>query len=124
MSFCTVINCMDGRTQLPVNEFLRQKYNVDHVDTITEPGPVRILSDGNNSTLAESILKRVDISITKHKSIAIGIVAHYDCAGNPLEKSEQMNQLNSAIEYLKEKYPKTEIIGLWVDSEWKTEQVL
>jgi len=123
MSFCTVINCMDGRTQLPVIEYLRQKYNVDYVDTITEPGPVRVLADEQNSTLAESILKRVNISINKHKSDAIGIVAHHDCAGNPIEKSKQMKQLKSAIDFMKGKYPSADIIGLWVDSDWKVEQV-
>lgn len=35
MSFYTVINCMDGRTQLSENEFLRNKFGVDYVDTIT-----------------------------------------------------------------------------------------
>jgi len=41
MSFCTAINCMDGRTQLPVNEFMRRKLGVAYVDTITEAGSVR-----------------------------------------------------------------------------------
>jgi len=123
MSFCTVINCMDGRTQIPVNEYLRRKFSVKYVDTITEAGPVRILSDKNNSSLAESILKRVDISINKHKSAAVALVAHHDCAGNPVEKDKQTKQLRVAIELLKDNYPDTEILGLWVNSDWNVEQV-
>ena len=65
MSFCTVINCMDGRVQLPVNEYLRRELSVEYVDTITEAGPVRILAREQQSALADSILARVDISINK-----------------------------------------------------------
>ena len=123
MSFCTAINCMDGRTQLPVNDFLRNKFSVDYVDTITEAGPVRILAEEQDSFLTESILKRNDISIHKHKSIAIAIVAHYDCTGNPVDKDRQLIQLESATRFIKEKYPEIEILGLWINSDWKTEQI-
>jgi len=114
---------MDGRTQLPVNEFLRAKCHVDYVDTITEAGPVRILAEDNYSLLAESIRNRIDISINKHKSEVIALVAHYDCAGNPVDKTRQLEHLQSAIQWLKEKYPAAEILGLWVDSEWKVEYI-
>ena len=123
MSFCTVINCMDGRTQLPANEFLRNKFNVNYIDTITEPGPARILAEGQNSILAESILKRIDISINKHESIAIAIVTHHDCAGNPVDKNQQLIQLDSATKFMKEKYPNTEVLGLWINSDWEVEQI-
>ena len=39
MSFCTAINCMDGRVQLPVIRFLQERFKVDYVDVISEPGP-------------------------------------------------------------------------------------
>lgn len=41
MKFAAAINCMDGRTQVPVIEFLKNKYGVDYVDMITEPDPTR-----------------------------------------------------------------------------------
>ena len=75
MSFCTVINCMDGRVQLPVIEYLKNKFEADFVDTITEAGPVAILAEKKDSELADSILKRVDISVNKHKSVGIAVVA-------------------------------------------------
>lgn len=43
MSFCTVINCIDGRVQMPVNQYMQQRFKVKYVDTITEPGPNLIL---------------------------------------------------------------------------------
>ena len=123
MSFCTAINCMDGRIQVPVNEYLRKELFVDYVDTITEAGPVRILAEEQQSALADSILARVDISIKKHKSKAIAVVAHFDCAGNPVEEDVQLEQLESAIEFFNDEYPDVKISGLWVDSDWKVRKI-
>ena len=92
MSFCTVINCMDGRTQIPVNNYMIGLLDVDYVDTITEPGPVKILSELQDSDLARSILSRVDISTNKHGSKCIALIAHHDCAGNPLAEEQQKEQ--------------------------------
>jgi hypothetical protein len=107
---------MDGRTQLPVIEFLKAKYGVGYVDAVTEPGPVRILAEQNNSPQADSIISRVDISVNKHKSVAVAIIAHCDCAGNPADEPEQKQQLALAIRFLKEKYPHLPVVGLWLDS--------
>lgn len=123
MSFCTAINCMDGRTQLPVNEYLREQLNVDYVDTITEAGPVLILAEQQDSEAAKSIIKRVNISVNKHGSKSIAIVAHHDCAGNPTDKDKQLNQLKTATQWLAGKYPDVKVLGLWVDSNWETRVV-
>ena len=118
MSFCTAINCMDGRTQLPVNEYLRRQLDVDYVDTITEAGPVRILAEQQDSQTAKSILERINISVNKHGSKTIAIVAHHDCAGNPVDKDKQLSQLKTATQWLSRKYPDVKVIGLWVDLNW------
>jgi len=114
---------MDGRTQLPANEYLRRVLSVDYVDTITEAGPVRILAEEQQSALADSILARVDISVNKHKSKAIAVVAHYDCIGNHLSKNEQIEQLKKAIMWLGQKYPNLIILGLWIDSSWDVQRI-
>ena len=114
---------MDGRTQLPVNEYLREQLNVDYVDTITEAGPVLILAEQQDSEAAKSIIKRVNISVNKHGSKSIAIVAHHDCAGNPTDKDEQLNQLKTATQWLAGKYPDVKVLGLWVDSNWETRVV-
>ena len=44
MSFYTAINCMDGRIQESVTNYIKKKYNVLFVDMITSAGPVKILS--------------------------------------------------------------------------------
>jgi hypothetical protein len=48
-NFVTAINCIDGRTQLPVINFAQKKYGIDYVDMVTEPGPIKILTENKNS---------------------------------------------------------------------------
>ena len=125
MSFCTVVNCIDGRVQLPVITFLKKRFNAKYVDNITEPGPVLILSGKGEINLVESILNRVQISIEKHGSTHIALVAHYDCAGNPKPKQTQITQLKKAISFLKGHFKDLDLsfIGLWVNENWLVEEV-
>jgi hypothetical protein len=123
MFFCTAINCMDGRTQLPVNDYLRNVLNVEYVDTITEPGPPKILAEQQDSPLAQSILSRLDISVNKHGSKSIALVAHHDCAGNPAPEDIQRQQLQAATKFLAQHYPDVTILALWVDSDWTVHDV-
>lgn len=118
MSFCTAINCMDGRAQLPVIEYLQQRFGVDYVDSITEPGPNKILAEQTDSHLLDSIFQRLQISVQHHHSVGLAVVGHADCAGNPATEQEQAIHTRRAVEYLKGKYGDLEIIGLWVDASW------
>jgi carbonic anhydrase len=122
-TFATAINCMDGRTQLSVNEWMKNKYAVEFVDTITEPGPVKILAENTDKTYLDSIKRRLDISINKHHSSAICIIAHHDCAGNPVEKDIQIEQLKKASEVVKGWFGNIEVVTLWVDENWLVNQI-
>lgn len=122
-TFYTAINCMDGRVQLPAINYLKARFGVDYVDSITEAGPVLYLAEKTDSVQTKSILRRTDISIKNHKSKGIAIVAHYDCAGNPADEEKQSNQLISAVNFLAERYPSVEITGLWVDSNWSVTEI-
>ena len=119
MDFCSSIHCMDGRIQGPIQEFLKSNYNVKYVDTITEPGPCKIIAENKDINAIDSILQRVKISVDIHKSNLIAISGHYDCAGNPCDAEVQKGQIKQSVEYLKNLYTNTEIIGLWIDSNWK-----
>lgn len=123
MSFGTVINCMDGRTQLPANEYLQRQFEVQYVDTVTEAGPVRILAEAPESDVAQSILKRVRVSTNEHGSQCVAIVAHHDCAGNPAPKDVQLGQLDVAVRFVAAQCPGIRILGLWLDEEWSVTQV-
>ena len=121
--FATAINCMDGRVQVPVTEFLKKKYGVDYVDMITEPGPNGILAANKEQSIIDSIKKRVGISTTKHGSKHVAIVGHHDCAGNPVDKDTHLAHIGSAIKTVKSWGVKAEVIGLWVDDKWKVSEV-
>ena len=123
MSFCTAINCMDGRAQIPVIEFLQQRFGVDYVDSITEPGPNKILAEQTDSHLLDSIFQRLQISLQKHDSVGLAVVGHADCAGNPVAEEEQAVHTYRAVAYLQGKYGDLEIIGLWVDASWSVSEL-
>ena len=123
MSFCTVVNCMDGRAQLPVIRYLQERFNAEYVDTITEPGPNLVLAKRTDEDLVQSILRRINISVEKHSSVGIALAAHHDCAGNPATQEEQKQHLLAGIEFLNLKYPHIPIICLWVDGDWKVHEI-
>jgi len=119
MKFVTAINCMDGRVQLPAIEWMKRKYNAEYVDMITEPGPIKILDENENTCLIESIKNRIDVSVNKHLSKVIAIIGHYDCTGNPVEKDIQIKQIKSSIKLVSSWNFNADIIGLWIDENWE-----
>ena len=123
MAFCTAINCMDGRVQLPVINYLMERFGVEYVDSVTEPGPVKILAEQADPILLDSILKRVSISTDKHSSKSIAICAHADCAGNPVDDQTQKQQLIDAVKTLQDKCSNVEIIKLWIDENWDVQEL-
>jgi hypothetical protein len=123
MKFATAINCMDGRVQLPVIKYLLNRFSVDHVDMITEPGPIAILSLHNPSVIVDNILNRIDVSVQKHHSVGLALVGHHDCAGNPVGKEDQVKQLKAAHQLLSRNYPKIHMILLWVNEDWEVEEI-
>jgi len=124
MRFCTVINCVDGRVQLPVIRYLQKRFNVEYVDSITEAGPNLILSHEKNTVSIQSIFERLKISIENHNSVGVAIVGHHDCAGNPAPQDYQIMHIKNAIQLLQQKYESLEIIGLWVYSNWDVHEVI
>ncbi len=124
MSFCTAINCMDGRVQLPVIRYLQDRFNAENVDSITEPGPNLILAKRTDEDLIQSIRRRIDISVEKHSSVGMALAGHHDCAGNPATEKEQMQHLIAGIEFLRRQYPNIPVIGLWVDEKWQVHEIV
>ena len=123
MRFFSVINCMDGRVQLPVIKYLQNRFKVDYVDSITEAGPNLILSEKKNNFSVQSIIHRLKISIESHNSIGVAIAGHHDCAGNPAPKDDQMIHTQKAAQFLRQQYENIEIIGLWIDKNWEVHEV-
>ncbi|MDO8870941.1 MAG: hypothetical protein Q7V10_09385 [Methanobacteriaceae archaeon] len=119
--FATCLNCIDGRIQFPVLNWIKINYGIPFVDMITEPGIVNIFSDDNEhnkSSLFESTLEKVKISLNIHDSNIIFLVGHDDCAGNPESPQVQKNQTKKSVrnlkEIIKEINPSCKVIGLWI----------
>ena len=112
--FVTAINCMDGRIQKSVFDYLTTKYRVPYVDMITEPGPNKILADNKDTVAVESIKKRVELSIKKHGSKDIFLIGHEDCSGNPVEMIQQNKDTFKGMETINSMEFDVEVIGLWV----------
>ena len=122
-NFCTAINCMDGRIQLPVISFLKSKFGVDFVDVITFPGPNKVLSDGLDTKTIESLKSCVEISVKKHGSRVVSLSAHHDCAGNPVEKQVQFEQLLASVERVKSWNFNVQLVALWIDKNWEIHEI-
>jgi carbonic anhydrase len=120
-NFGTVLECMDGRPLRKVADYLITSFGVRNLDTITTAGMVRHLSDDTDQT--SIILSNLDVSIHRHGSSQIAIVAHHDCAGNPVPDNTQRRQLVGAVEKLRKRYPDARVVGLWLDPHWIVEKV-
>jgi len=122
-TFGTAINCMDGRVQLPLIHWLKERYRVDYVDKVTEPGPNRIVASRTPAGLFESILNRVTISLEKHGSRIIAIAGHHDCAGNPAPYARQFEQLKESVTVLAGHFPGVDVVAVWIDEQGTVRQI-
>ncbi len=123
MTFATAINCMDGRVQMPVLQHIKSKYSVDFVDTITLPGPNKVLAEGEDISVLDSVKKCLEISLTRHHSNLIAICGHHDCAGNPSPREIQIQHIKEAISRIQSWNPGVPVIGLWVNQNGEVEEV-
>lgn len=122
--FATAINCIDGRVQKPVTEYIQKTFNVDYVDMITEPGPNKVFAEGNDINTIDSLKEKVKISIEKHNSRVIVIAAHCDCAANTANENVQKEQLREAIEIIVSwSLPIKTIIGLWLNQSFEPSEI-
>lgn len=121
--FCTLVNCMDGRVQLPVITYLQKRFAAEYVDNVTEAGPNRILAEGRPASALQRILHRIRISLHKHGSTCIAIIGHWDCGANPQGKRGQVQQLRKAAALLHRTFPQTAVLPLWVDNEWRVTEL-
>ncbi|MBN1280654.1 MAG: hypothetical protein JXA00_03305 [Candidatus Thermoplasmatota archaeon] len=122
-TFVTAINCMDGRVQLPIIEWMKHRYKAEYVDMITEPGPIKVLADNKPADVVASLKTRTGISVNKHGSSCIAVIGHGDCAGNPVGKDVQLQQLEKAKHTVQSWGFTASIIGLWVDEQWTVHHI-
>jgi carbonic anhydrase len=119
----TAINCIDGRVQQPVAEYLKRKLGVAFVDMITDPGPDGILAQMTDYEAIKAIRKGVNISVQQHGSQHIAVIGHHDCTGNSVDTETHHSHIRSAVQSVRIWYPRAVVLGLWVNEGWEVEEV-
>lgn len=119
--FGTILQCMDGRPQRKVADYLTTSFGVRNLDTITTAGMVRHLAEDTDQT--GTILDNLNLSIDQHGSQKVAVVAHHDCAGNPVSDQAQKQQVGAAVARLESLYPDVELAGFWLDENWIVERI-
>ena len=114
--FGTCINCMDGRCQEPIIKWMKKGFALDYVDMITEAGPDGILGR-REPGLVDLIKARVLVSTEKHGSDTIVLVAHGDCAGNPVSYEKHLGDLRRGMECIRSWELDADIYGVWISDE-------
>lgn len=119
--FATSVSCIDGRIQEPISDWIKKKYNVDYVDTITEPGLDKRIYEFPE--ISKELRKKAAISVRAHKSKLVVVSGHAECAGNPVSDEQHKDDIAKGIQVAKSWNLGVDVIGLWVDSNWTVHQV-
>ena len=114
--FVTCLNCIDGRVQLPVINWILKNYDVKYVDMITAPGMDKVLTDMAN---VDDILEKIAISKNVHSTNQIFVVGHHDCLANPVDDHLHKKQIVDAADNIKKLNLECDVTGLWVDNKFK-----
>lgn len=122
MTFATCLNCIDGRVQIPVIEWITENYGFKYVDMITKPGMDGFLSK-KSSDISE-IIKEIRITIDVHNSDDIFVVGHYDCAGNPVDENTHKKQIKESVNRIKSIFNDLNVAGLWISDDFSVEPVI
>lgn len=115
--FATALTCIDGRIQRPVSDFLMTRFGAAHLDKVTRAGMVKHLT-ASYDPATNLIIEDLETSLDGHGSTQIALVAHHDCAGNPVSDDAQQSQLTEAVAHFRRRYPAIEVIGLWLGENW------
>jgi len=121
-TFGTAINCIDGRVQAPVAEWLKTNHALTYVDMVTVPGPDRALTQMTPEQVAP-VRDAVAISVNAHHSKVIALAGHHDCAAFPASREAHASAVREAMQVIAGWGLPARVIGLWVNDAWQVEVV-
>ena len=113
-SFGCAINCIDGRAQTPVIDWVKFHAGVQYVDMITEPGADGVVSNSMEGDL-QQVYRNVKVSVQAHSPSIIAVAGHFDCAGNPVSNEQHLEQVEKSARVVREWYPEIRVVGLFVN---------
>ena len=117
-AFC--LQCIDGG-QKTISQNISCRLCVDRVDTFSTAGMVKEIVDKVPEVI-KLCKKNIRISVQKHHPKVIVIVAHDQCAGNPVSKDEQIKHLRQAKKIVAS-WPEAKgltILLLFIEKDFKT----
>lgn len=120
--FATALNCIDGRAQAPLIEWVKLHSGADYVDLITYPGADRALPSGHRETI-EEIRWKVFLSRRVHNPKVIAVAAHYDCLANPVSREEHLDLIRESVGVIASWGLAVRIVGAWVN-EWNSVELV
>lgn len=123
-TFSCAVNCMDGRVQDAVKNYIKNNCGVDYVDVVTEPGPNKILAERTDKPVIDDIKKRLEISVHHHGAKVVALASHFGCVGNPVEKEEQLAHLREAKKTIESFGLNVKVILLWVGDGWQKAELV
>lgn len=121
-TFGTAINCIDGRVQEPVTAWVKARFGVDYVDTVTAPGPDGMLTQGAPHAI-DLIRDHVRVSQEAHHSGVLVVAGHFGCAGHPVSPDEHIAAIRAAAATAEGWGMPMRVIGLWVNEGGQIEVV-
>ncbi len=121
-TFATTVNCIDGRAQGPVSDWIKIHCQASFVDTITTPGPDKLISGGPHSKV-DHIREAVEVSVNAHNSGAVVVAGHYGCAANEVSDDVHKEQIRAAVAVIRSWGLPVRVAGLWINEWWQVEVV-
>jgi hypothetical protein len=123
MKFGTVVNCIDGRVQYPVMDYLKKNFDIEFFDAANEAGPLLTLTKKTDKCRLISLKEQIRTSIEEHSSKFIALVGHHDCTDNPGNRAYQESQMAEALDYLQSAFGEEILyLGLYVNEYWEVEE--
>ncbi len=123
MTFAASVNCIDGRVQKPITEYIKRKCTVDFVDVITIPGCARVLAEQGDDAALKLVRRSVEVSIAKHGSKYVFVSGHYDCAANPVDRKKHVEQIKEAAALIRSWNSSIQVVCLWVGGNLQVEEI-
>ena len=112
-TFCTVFDCMDGRTKELIAAWCRQELHVDYPDTITIAGCDGVLTRDTKELARAMGMAR--ISADKHHSKQAVVVGHSECAGHRVSNEQHRKDIEKAAKLVAGSDIFKNVIGLFLD---------
>ncbi len=114
-TFCTVFDCMDGRCQGIVGEWVRKNFGVEYPDTITVAGIDGVVV--KDAAECERIMGLARISAEVHGAKQAAIAGHSCCAGFPVSDDEHKSAIMDAAKKISDSGMYQTVVGLFVSVE-------